>query len=513
MFLSFPLLANQLNINDAYISYLSKINIEVNNTDHEDSTLKVTLPNMDVKTVTVIAGNVKKIIEYTPSAIGKYIFSFSGETESVWVLKKPNVELSISKVFVTNVPVHLGIPKRYQRNTYDYSWHIYLNGSEILVNTESTLSFTPTIRGEYSLKLEVSDNRLPIKNSQSITTMYRVFTVKDRTDSFRMNLPKVIYEKDLPLKLNVFKPFNNEYQIQWFVGDNPTPFDNLTLTKDMFKDNSLNVLARVINGEEIIGQKYSHVNLEDRELRTGRISLKNLPSGNVEISSNGAGILSINDADIMRRSLVVTDNYIVINPIPNHPYKVLLLDGQEVLDSYEVNNTIEHFQFDFDIDILTADNVTPAFVKFTINNINIPESKIDNISFIFNEEVIHHKGFTASGYSDLLGTNTSRIEIRLKTNEMIIKAKKFTLNSSTLPTCSIEYESDISEIWTRCTDTDSFIEIYSYSLLDKEVSKKSSLVLPDEYQEETITFEAVDALGNKSSYLFKIIDGKVVHVQ
>ena len=115
-----PVAANQININYSYISYLEKISIEIQNKKNSSSALKVSLPSSNTVTIDTIPGLKNDIITYTPSTVGKHTFLFNGEKKVVWVLKKPSVDLMISKLFVTNMPIKFTIPKRQQKKHYKY---------------------------------------------------------------------------------------------------------------------------------------------------------------------------------------------------------------------------------------------------------------------------------------------------------------------------------------------------------------------------------------------------------
>jgi|TARA_R110002060_G_scaffold36845_3_gene47846 hypothetical protein len=512
LFLSSAVCAKSLHITNVHISSYESLNIEVVNTSSSEASLNVSYPSSELKTLAEIATQEKKIITFSPREVGQYIFYINEDFHTLWVHKKPSVNITMSKVFVPNLPIHFDIPQEYRDQNYQYDWRIFYNDTKTFVSSESGFDFLPLLKGNYSLKLQVTDKRVPL-NSLSTTTIYRTFEVKNRIDSFRMNLPLVVYKNELPILANVLKPFNNEFQVKWFIGQDNTSLDELTLTEDMFKEHSLRIMVKVYDDDDVIGEKSSIINIENARLKTGYISVQELPSGNIEIRSDGSGNLSIVDKKILQNSLVITDAYIVVKPIVNHSFDIFLTHEDQVLDKFVFNNAIEFYTFDFDINFLTDDNVMPSFIKFAITKINVPTDKIEHITYYINEQVMAKNNLEATAYSDLLGINTARIEVTLKTGEIIIKAKKFTLSSSTLPVCNIEYDSSIKEVWARCTDTDSYVKDYTYNIANVAVSKNNSFILPKNYNGETILFEASDALGNKGQWMFKLLEGNVVYVE
>lgn len=511
--MSLSLEAKSIDISFKHISLNEKVNIEVSNNTDENIELVVIDPDGRIKSLHVITAKNADVINYAPEQIGEYTFKFGDDSRNVWVHRKPTTTIIMSKVFVTNLPISFMIPKQFRNEHYIYNWKLFMGGTELMSNTSENFSFIPEVKGSYSLKLKVSDKRVP-QNNLSTTIIYRTFEVKDRIDSFKMNLPTVVYKDQLPFEAHVFKPFNNKFQVKWFIGEDPKPLDRLILTEDMFINSSLNISARVYKGDVVVGQKTSRVNFEGKRLNTGYISVVNLPSGNIEIRSDGDGILQITDPKILSNSLIITDNYIVIKPLVNHAFDITLRHNDDVLDSFRFSNIIDFYSFDFEVDLLTDENVMPSFYNFSISKINIPTEKIKNITFYINEKKIktkNKKSLLASAYSDLLGINTARIEIMLQTNEIIIQAKKFTVSSSTSPVCSIEYEHSLREIWARCTDTDSYVKEYAFSIADKFISSRNSFILPETYKGEFITLAATDALGNRGVWEFIINDDEVTY--
>lgn len=512
MLLSWPTLGQSLSVNGTHVTTLETVSVDVFNDTVNAASVKIVNPDGEMKTLAVIMPSKKSILRFHPSIVGKYEVVFLSQTHELWAHKKPVIAIEMSSVFVPNIPVIFTIQPKYLNKNLNYEWQIFLDNSLLKIDNTTQLSFTPLTKGDYSLKLKVSDNRVP-NNSLSTTTVYRTFKVKDRIDSFRMNIPSVVYASELPFKAEVIGPLNSDFKSRWFIGKNDTPFETLSINKDMFVNGSLRVTAKVYKDSVIVGEKSMIINFEESRLKSGYISVRELPSGNIEISSDGDGYLYIGDKDVLANKLIVSDSYIVIKPLHNHSFDILLKDKDLILDEFTFNNTIEFYSYNFDVTFLTDNNVTPSFINFKINNNNIPAEKIESINFYLNEQLMPSDNMEANAYSDLLGINTARIELTLKTGEIIIKAKKFTLSSSTSPVCNLEYDNLTLEVWARCTDTDSFVKDYTYTLAKSPISNRNSLILPENYINEIIVFEAVDALGNVGNWQFKIVEGAIVYVQ
>ncbi|MGK2231347.1 MAG: hypothetical protein ACI92O_000505 [Colwellia sp.] len=510
--LSPTILAKSLHMNIDQIAVNESLNIDVVNSSLDKANLKVTYPEGKSIAIAEIFPQNRSIITFTPVTVGQYVFNVNNESHILWAHKKPSINIKMSKVFVPNMPIDFHISQDDQDKNYQYDWQIFYKDKETYKSSEASFTFLPPLKGNYSLRLNVIDNRVPPSNL-STTTIYRTFEVKDRIDIFSLNLPNILYRDELPIHATVLRPFSNGFKVRWYIEGSDTPLENLIITESMFKEHSLNILVQVYNGEGIFVEKSTVINLENSRLKTGYISVEELPSGNIEIRSDGDGLLSIVDQEILKNILVITDTYIVIKPIINHPFDVLLIHEDKVLDKYIFDNAIEHYTFDFNVTFLTDENVMPSFIKFSISDINVTTENIDRISFYLNEKEMVSTKLEATAYSDLIGINTARIEMVLKTGEIIIKAKKFTLSSSTSPVCSIEYDNRLNEVWARCTDTDSYIKHYVYSIDGVTISDRNSFTLPNHYDGEIIMFEAIDALGNSAHWVFKVLSGKIIYVQ
>lgn len=280
----------------------------------------------------------------------------------------------------------------------------------------------------------------------------------------------------------------------------------------MFTEDSLNITAQIMDHGQLIAQTSKTIHLIKTAEVSSLINVTDLPSGNIQIDTIGKGKLKIQDIAVSEKALVLTDHYIVVPPFINSQYTVYLMDRDQIISSRNIHTKIYDYEVDFEIRKL-SENSFPVFLELKIENLNIPTSQIVRSQFKVNDKYINSSGEASYVYINNKGRNTITLEVEAKTGITVSKSKYYVVDSSTIPSCEIEHDPYQNEIWAVCTDSDSFVQQYSFSYKGITVSTRNHWNLPPNYKEGIIEFNAVDNTGMETPIIFKIVNNQVIYVQ
>ena len=168
------------------------------------------------------------IVRYSPKLLGNYTFEYGDHNIDVQVVNKPNIQLDTPLTYSTNqkLAFHLSGP---DLPNVEAEFEVILEGNSVHKSNGTEFEFIAVQSGKYDVIARVNfETKLIKTNPHNELVIRRTFVATDLRNNWYINVPKFVWQEDLPLDIRVFTPLHSFLKTTWKINGNSTVGNELT---------------------------------------------------------------------------------------------------------------------------------------------------------------------------------------------------------------------------------------------------------------------------------------------